>query len=1010
MAKQGAGMEYQKLSLNGQWQLEPGKEKPEKYNYQVNVPALIDVADPKLDWQNFDYFWYRKEFNLSENDDFENIYLQLEQVKYGTEVWLNDHKIGADIPCYTSQEFDLTPFINKRGKNVLLVRVGAKHTLPEHSAVGNDFEKISWIPGIWGDVRLHLYGNGRVKWTQIIPEIEQGLIKVHSDIENLLADKKKFTIQYNICEKKSGKVVSESKKLKVETSPASVSSIDLEIKISDFQLWSPEHPFLYVLNVKIYDQKNIAHEQAIQFGMRRFEIREGSFYLNGKRRVLFGGNIAFHRMLSDSMRGELPWNPDWIKKVLADIPKENNMFFFRFHLGHAYNLWYDIADEYGIMLQDEWMFWTSTGSAEQIENEFSAWIKENCNHPSIVIWDALNESENEIITNQIIPRLKKLDPTRPWEINDFPEDHPYIYSLGPVLNDKKFGFSRSIFDLQKSAKPTMVNEYVWWWLDAEAKPTHLTEIVKERWLGKNPSKERLLKHQAFLACELSELWRRLDLDAILPFVYLSVDGGATANWFLGSLKELRPKPVIAALKNTFAPLGVSIELWDRHFLAGEKRDIPIYLFNDSQDDQKFNLHVTLSGSHKQKLFENQYDLKTGERKKILASCEFPKFAGKYKIIAKLTDEKGREIAFSEKPLFIFMPVQKPSSSNIPALCIHDPSGELIQFFANHNIKHNTFPENITESQLVFINSGGLDDAYSKSVNALTAFVKDGGILILQEPELGVKDEKEFKILEDLDIHVIYRLDEDRGGYDSYIFPTQVDHALWKNIDADHLKMFNGALGGEIVSQHNIKPIVPFETAASCNLSLRVPAVMEIPYGKGWVIISRIQIRGRILKEKFSKNLYDRRYDPVAERYLFNLLTAYFNQESYHNKIQGKLAEQKIYIARVRASSGQIYDAFDGRMDTRWSSEEKDPQWVWIDLGKPAKLQKITMRWEAAYGKEYEIFVSGDNKNWTSVFKESNSDGGEDVMTFDNLETRYLKIDFIQRGTQWGYSIWEMELE
>lgn len=126
--------------------------------------------------------------------------------------------------------------------------------------------------------------------------------------------------------------------------------------------------------------------------MRKFEIRDRHFYLNGTRKTLLGSNIAFHRLLSDETRGMLLWNFRWIKKVLVDIPKSNNMFFFRIHFGHAYNKWYDIADEFGILLQDEWMFWTSTGTPKQIDREFQCWIKENINHPSIVSWDPVNKS------------------------------------------------------------------------------------------------------------------------------------------------------------------------------------------------------------------------------------------------------------------------------------------------------------------------------------------------------------------------------------------------------------------------------------------------------------------------------------------------------------------------------------------------------------------------------------------------------------------------------------------
>ncbi len=213
-------------------------------------------------------------------------------------------------------------------------------------------------------------------------------------------------------------------------------------------------------------------ELCTRFGMREFRATRSGFYLNGKRIFLRGGNIAFHRFLSDADRGTLPWDIKWIRRVLIDIPKRHNFNFFRNHLGQMYNRWYDVADEDGMLLQNEWQFWTVSGTKEQITKEFTRWLQDNWNHPSIVIWDPLNESSDETVQREIVPAMKKLDPTRPWESVDFLEEHPYIYSLGPVLIDRRFGYTRSLREVERSRRPTMLNEFLWWWLDKAGSPRH----------------------------------------------------------------------------------------------------------------------------------------------------------------------------------------------------------------------------------------------------------------------------------------------------------------------------------------------------------------------------------------------------------------------------------------------------------------------------------------------------------------------------------------------------------
>lgn len=1010
-------MSYQKISLNGVWKIAPGEKKPRDFPHRVAVPALVDAAEPEFPQEKYDHFWYGTVFRLPDQARFEKVFLQLEQVQYGTEVWLNNHKIGGDIPCYTSQEFDLTPFINRAGENELLVRVGAKHTLPEHAAAGQDFEKIAWIPGIWGDVWLHLYGAGRVEWTRIIPDLAEGKIRLHSEIENFSETEQLFAVQYRVREKKSNRIATTCPPFNLQVPAQSTAALDSEIALPDFTPWSPENPFLYVLEVTLTHREQICHRRELLFGMRRFEIRGKHFYLNGNRRVLLGGNIPFHRLLNDPHRGILPWDMEWVKKALIDIPREHNMFFFRFHLGRAYNRWYDLADEYGILLQDEWMFWTSTGTAEQIEKEFRAWLKEHGHHASIIIWDPLNESADPRITEEIVPRLKaEIDPTRPWEMVDFGEDHPYIYSLGPVLNGEKFGYSRSIFDLEKSPTPVMANEYNWWWLDSAGNPTPLTQIVMERWLGRNPAKEMLLTQQAFLVSELTELWRRLDIDGIMPFVYLSCDGGMTANWFLGKLAELKPKPVLAALKNAFSPLGVSIELWDKHFLTGERRAVNIYLFNDSGLAQTVRVQIEFLPNEALPIIEETVFLEAGGHRILPLKLAFPPKPGSYTLHARIATTPGAEIARSEKPVFVFEHPATPSAEKFSPLILmdFDPSGEIRRFLEKSGVAPRSLAQGIESARLVLINGsvvGGLD---SDTIRQLTDFVENGGVVIVQELELGVETETRFPLLTDLDIVIQPRRDEERGGYDSYVFPENPAHFLWNGIEPEHLRMFNGGLGGEIVSRHNVRPTVPFNAPARCHLSLLVPAVMEIPFGKGWVIISRIQVRGRLLPAGLQSSdrpeLYGRRYDPMAERYFRNLLAHYAAQGAYQREIRQKLSPPSPYIAHLRSSSGEIHDPGNGSLEIHWGGRIKKPQWIWMDLGKRIQLHQLTLTGDVVYPRSVEVHTSDDNRRWDLSRRVSASGSQILKIPLQNLSAQYLRVDCLENGGKGGYSIWKIKIE
>ncbi len=99
---------------------------------------------------------------------------------------------------------------------------------------------------------------------------------------------------------------------------------------------------------------------------------------------------------------------------------------------------------------------------------------------------------------------------------------------------------------------------------------------------------------------------------------------------------------------------------------------------------------------------------------------------------------------------------------------------------------------------------------------------------------------------------------------------------------------------------------------------------------------------------------------------------------------------------------------DGLFGTRWSSAYSDPQ-VWqVDLGSVQPIDKLFLGWETAYASSYDVQVSSDGSNWTKVFGNPDGKGGAEVLTGLGASGRYLKLDLRGRGTQYGYSLWEVE--
>jgi hypothetical protein len=109
-----------------------------------------------------------------------------------------------------------------------------------------------------------------------------------------------------------------------------------------------------------------------------------------------------------------------------------------------------------------------------------------------------------------------------------------------------------------------------------------------------------------------------------------------------------------------------------------------------------------------------------------------------------------------------------------------------------------------------------------------------------------------------------------------------------------------------------------------------------------------------------------------------------------------------------ASNGQTYvpgNTTDGNWTTRWASDWSDPQWIQVDLGQSTAIKHVQLGWESAYAKAYQIQVSNDGTNWTTIHSTTTGAGG--VETFDVSGTgRYVRMYGTARGTTFGYSLYE----
>ncbi|MFH1369434.1 MAG: discoidin domain-containing protein [Elusimicrobiota bacterium] len=119
-----------------------------------------------------------------------------------------------------------------------------------------------------------------------------------------------------------------------------------------------------------------------------------------------------------------------------------------------------------------------------------------------------------------------------------------------------------------------------------------------------------------------------------------------------------------------------------------------------------------------------------------------------------------------------------------------------------------------------------------------------------------------------------------------------------------------------------------------------------------------------------------------------------------------------WLATASSSEGSndASSAVDDDPSTRWSSEFKDNQWWQVDFGEQKKIEVVVLLWEAAYTKEYNIEVSKNGKSWKQIYATKDGKGGKETIKIKPVTTRFVKINCVKRGAEWGNSLWEVKFD
>jgi len=450
------------LSLNGEWDFafddeNQGLQKKWYMSFpkdrKIIVPFAYQAEQSGIGDPSFhDIVWYNRTFTVPETWEGKEILLHFGAVDYRAWVYVNGEQVAFHEGGNTPFSANITHVLRK-GENIVTVRVedpSEDQTIPRGKQYWHEqSESIFYTrtTGIWQPVWLepvHTTRIERIRWT---PQIDRGDIELELETTNVGHGKTELDVSISF----RGKVLISDRITVLERYIKR--SFNIRNRFTERSnihgpgwYWSPEHPNLFDVELKLVSNGEIVDYVESYFGMRKVSIEDGKFMLNNKpyyqRLVLDQGYFPGGLLTA-------PTDEDFKRDIL--LAKEMGFNGARKHQkveDPRYLYW---ADKLGFLVWGEMANAAeySEDAAARLTREWIEVVNRDYSHPSIVVWVPLNESwgisrvahdvQQQHHSLAMYHLTKSLDPTRlvlsneGWEhtISDICGIHNYL-SAGEI--------------------------------------------------------------------------------------------------------------------------------------------------------------------------------------------------------------------------------------------------------------------------------------------------------------------------------------------------------------------------------------------------------------------------------------------------------------------------------------------------------------------------------------------------------------------------------------------------
>ncbi len=472
------------------------RQNPKGRHYLPYAPSPVYYPSYPEKWDHAQMGWLRRSLEIPADWDSRRVILHFEAVAGECTLYVNGKEVCTNFESYLPFEADITEFVTAGEPAEILLGIRGSKLFDKHHELYTKFSAVyppgsntDGLIGIWQDV--YLFGLPETRVTDVFaqPYLDRDELVFEVTVTNDSRKKQKVTLEGDV-RKWMNRNLSEDPRyapeiswdldnapaltvapMKVVLNPGETKTVTMAVKVDGrLEKWSPDEPNLYtlLLDVKSRNRK-VVDRKTTRFGWRQFKIVGEEFHLNGSRIQCFGDI-------------QHPFGPYICSRRFAwawyTMIKDFGGNAVRPHAQPWPRVYYDLADEMGLMVLDETALFGSSIRLnleeditwERSEEHYRRLIMRDRNHPSVIGWSAGNEmfaiallnkpekAVSDVWDGKMVDMTLKageLDPTRDFLTLDGDRD---MDGRLPVWS-KHFGHGLRINDLPPDLdKPLIVGE------------------------------------------------------------------------------------------------------------------------------------------------------------------------------------------------------------------------------------------------------------------------------------------------------------------------------------------------------------------------------------------------------------------------------------------------------------------------------------------------------------------------------------------------------------------------